>query len=1156
MHFVLLALIGVATLTQVATSRLEGRIEDPSGAVVAGASITVENDKNGWRATGLSNLNGLYVFPSLAPGPYRVTVEAQGFRQTVLEGLMLDVAATITASLRLEIGSTAEILTVEAKETTIQTADAQGSREVALRDIEALAQLERNPIVLAIFQPGVQILGGNIGSSRVNGTRVGSNVVKIDGIDASDLPGLGLAFSGNFATSDSTAEFRVVTHSGKAEYGRNAGAHVEMTTRSGANRWSGNGYDHLRNTLLNANDFFNNATGVPRPAIIQNIFGGSLGGPLRHDRTFIFGNYEGRRTHQQVVRNRAVLTATARSGLFRWRPPGSADIQTFDIVRNDPRAKGIDPRVAEILRLLPDPNNVDIGDGLNTGGFRFNSPSDGRENQFTVRADHNLRSARLFFRFSRLWIDTIDTLNNAEAPFPGQPHGRLRMHGSHYSLGADWTLNSRTVNELRFGSQVIGPTSVRPARVSGPMLSANLWTNPVSTLFASSEPVALNELTDNLSLVRGHHLLKFGANWHFASLSQSTDNGIYANVFLGRNSGNVPPSAIGPPIGSVISTTDRILFENLYNDLLGRMAQVGQTFYSNLEQFQPAGSPRVRNYRVSEYGYFLQDDWKMNRNVTLNLGLRYEWNASPFEGDRLQGVVDRADQISMSSHIADLTVRRDARWYQNDSNNFAPRVSVAWDLRGDGKSALRAGYGIYYERLVGNVTTFVDGNTPGFSQTVQEFPNAAPGSDRRVSDGIPLPAQPAAPVLRQDVTRTSNLAVINPRLATGYIQQYSLTLQRELFRNTLVEAGLVGNRGVKLFMNVNPNQIRISGDFLQSFREIQAFRGNGTPVAAANTLVRLFGSPNSAIEAIGATIFDEGAVVAAADTIDRNFNSRYASAGLSDFYLRNFPQYNLVLWGTNDGRSYYDSLQVSLRRQSGSLKFVANYTWSKTLDLVSTQGADLTRPVDSFNLRLNRARSDLDRTHVFNGWFIYTVPIGKGRWKDNSWLGCLNSIAAGWDIGVLGLWESGSVFSVVSGRRTAGDILSYANYEGERNIGHVERRSDGVFWFSPEEIQRFWFPAAGEIGSSGRNGFRGPRHFNIDLSLVKRFRFTDRESLAFRAEFYNLFNNPNFRTPTSNLNMSASFGRISALASGGPGLPVGGTAGGPRIVQLVLRYEF
>jgi hypothetical protein len=369
----------------------------------------------------------------------------------------------------------------------------------------------------------------------------------------------------------------------------------------------------------------------------------------------------------------------------------------------------------------------------------------------------------------------------------------------------------------------------------------------------------------------------------------------------------------------VISATDRGIFENLYNHLLGRIAQVAQTFYSNLERFQAPGTPRVRHYRIREYGYFVQDDWKVRRNLTLNMGLRYEFNGVPSERDQLQGVVDKAAQINASSQIADLTLSRGTRWYNNDFNNFAPRVGLAWDPRGSGIWAIRTSYGIYYERLVGQVANYVDSVTPGFSQQTQVYPNLA-GSDLRLSDGIPLPAAPAAPVLRQGLDRMTTLAVINPRLRTGYVQQYSLTVQRELFRNTVIEAGLVGNRGVKLFMYRNLNQLRIDGDFLQSFRELQAFRARGTPVTSTNTLVRLFGSVNHAVNIVQPNTLDQGAAVAAADNIDRNMNSRYAAAGLSDFYLRNFPQYNLLFWGTNDGRSYYASGSATVNRSPSGPK--------------------------------------------------------------------------------------------------------------------------------------------------------------------------------------------------------------------------------------------
>jgi hypothetical protein len=1150
-------LLATSALAQVANSRLEGVVQDSSGAVIPAASVVAVDDRTGVSTRTAADGQGFYVFLSLTPGDYTVTIGAPGLRQVVLTRVILNAAATVAQNVRLEIGPVTESITIEARETAVQTTDSQVGRVVELRDIEIAPQLERNPITLAIFQPGVQTQGGNIGFSRINGTRLGSNAVRVDGISATERVHPALSFSGNLTTTDSIQEFRIVTHGGKAEYGNHAGAQVEMITRSGTNRWSGNAFDDLRNTALNANDFFSNSSGVEQPKFIQNVFGGSVGGPVIPGRTFLFATYEGVRSRQEVVRNRAVLTATARAGLFRWAPPGSTAIQAFDIPGSDSRKMGIDPGMAALIKLTPAPNNFDIGDGLNTGGYRFNSPSNAATDIFSIRADHEVHKVlKLFARFSWLRTDYIDSLNSADTPFPGQPPGTASVRPLGYSVGLDWTLSPRVVNELRFG-RYGGPLEfVRPARIAGPMLNPNSFATPLSTSFGSSGGAVSHELTDNVSTVRGPHLLKAGLNSSFVRMPSTGLSGIYPDAFFGRNFGNIPAVSIGPP-ASAISSADRARFELLYNDLLAKITRVSQTFYSDLRQFQLPGTARVRNFRTRDYGFFVQDDWKVRRNLTLNLGLRYEFSGVPSEGDGLQGTVTQAAQINNASQISDLAVVRSGRWYDNDFNNLAPRVGVAWDPWGDGKTAVRAQYGIFYDALIGSTTNFIDANTPGFSQVQNVYPNlAGAGSDVRASDGIPVPVQPQAPLLTQADSRQGSLALFSPHLRTGYLQQYSLTVQRELFRNTVIEAGLVGNRGVKLFMQENPDQLRIQDGFLQAFREVQAFLLTGSAVPATNSLVRLFGSANAAISGLGASTVSEGSVAAAADTLDRGSYTRYAAAGLSDFYLRNFPQYATVLVGANGGRSYYDSFQLSLRRHAGALQFDANYTLSKSIDTISTEGADSNRPIDTFNLRLNRALSDADRRHVFNTSLIYTMPLGRNRRFGAGWPRWLDSVLGGWDTGLLGIRESGSVFSVRSGRRTAGDVEDYANFTGDRNIGSVERRGDGVYWFSAAQIRQFSFPGVGEIGSSGRNGFRGPRLFNVDASLVKHFRLAERRAVVIRSEFYNMFNNSNFNNPGFTLATPGAFGKISATASGGAGSPVGGTSGGPRIIQVVLRLQF
>jgi hypothetical protein len=248
---------------------------------------------------------------------------------------------------------------------------------------------------------------------------------------------------------------------------------------------------------------------------------------------------------------------------------------------------------------------------------------------------------------------------------------------------------------------------------------------------------------------------------------------------------------------------------------------------------------------------------------------------------------------------------------------------------------------------------------------------------------------------------------------------------------------------------------------------------------------------------------------------------------------------------------------LSLRRQSGAVKFGVNYTWSKTIDTISSDGGFADFPIDSFNVRLNRARSDGDRPHVFTGLGAYTLPIGKSGRVGAHWPRWLDTIAGGWDVGALAIWECGGVFSVRSGRQTAGANLgTFADFTGDRNIGRLHRQSDGVFWFSPAEIGQFSFPAAGEIGTSGRNAFRGPRFFNIDVSLAKNFPVTERHRVLVRAEAYNLLNNVNFANPDFNLVTPASFGRISSTVRGITGAPLGEPSGGPRVVQLAVRWEF
>jgi hypothetical protein len=1135
---------------QVSTARLEGFVTDPSGASIANAQVTAVNLRTKASISVPTNAQGAYVFASLAPSIYRITVESPGFRKASLENLELNASTVVAENFKLEIGQVTETVTVEATAVKVQTSEGSVGRSVTLKDIDTLPQLGRGPLSLVAFLPGASVNPGDTTFTRINGTRQGSNNTRLDGIDANDavVPRLGLSLTS--VNTDSVEEVRLITNGSKAEYGRNAGGQVEMVTRSGSNRFRGNLFDYLRNTVLNANPFFSNSSGLKRPVFIQNIFGGSAGGPIIKDKTFFFYNYQGRRTSQQVERNRTVLTAEARQGIFRWRAPGSSEVSSVNVAQIDPRAKGLDPKVKDLIALSPLPNNTDIGDQLNTAGFRFNNPAGSRENQMTAKFDHILWSTnRIFFRYSRQTNYFIDSLNGADAVFPGRVQGWQGGTRWGYSIGSDWLIKPNLINELRVGYQSATVDFARPDRVQGPQIIPNLYTNPILPNFPQGRNSPVIDVYENMTYIKGKSAWKWGFNIKRVLQYGYNQAGAFPNISLATSGGNVPPSTVGPS-GGTISSADRQRFESFYNDLLGVVNNVAVTYYSDLKQWQPAGSSRVRNLVFRDYSGFIQNDYKLTRNLTLNLGLRWEWFGPPSERDGYQGTFDKIGQVSTSANISDFKVQPSNQWYDGDRNNFAPRFGFAWDPWGNGKTAIRGSYGVFFDRIIGATSSLVDGNTPGFTQATNSVVSLDFPSGTRVNENPPIPGQPATVPVQQPTDRRISVVGFKPGLATGYVHQFNFNVQHEILRNTVVDVGWVRTQGVKLFTWLDYNQPRIYGDFLTAFNELRAFRAAGAAPSPTNTLVRIFGTPSAAVSAIGASTIDQGQAGTAAGTVDGTYFSRYAAAGVSQYYIRNFPQFNQFIYGTNDGRLWYDSLQFRLRRVMGSLRTEFNYTFSKSLDNSSVDGNGFTAPLDNWNLALHKGRGDYDRPHSANWSVIYQLPFGTGqKWAADA-PGWVKQIIGGWETGILGLWQSGTVFSFSSGRRTGPTTAAaLIDYSGDRNIGEVIRQGNGVYFFTPEQITSLTaatnFPAPGTVGTSGRNAFRGPRFFNFDLSLVKKFSMPwEGHALQFRTEAYNLFNNANFGLPAATITTPQTVGRISS------------TVGNARILQMALRYDF
>ena len=955
------------------------------------------------------------------------------------------------------------------------------------------------PISLAYLQPGVQIStnGTNAGAdysySHVNGLRQGSNNNTLDGIDVNDAvaPRLGLAMTAN--NSDSVEEFREVTAGGKAEYGRNAGGQVELVTRSGTNEYHGNLFEYMRNTALNANDFFSNKSGVAKPMFIQNMFGGSLGGPIKHNKLFIFGNFQGRRTHQQISRNRTVPTDLAKQGIFQWVSGGAT--QQFNVLNADPLKKGIDPTIATLLKIYPSPNNTDVGDGLNYAGYRFNNPANSLEDQFTIKGDYNLAdNHHIFYRHSWQRNSSIDSLNSADAYFPGQPQGAQGGHRWGVAGGWDWTVTTSMVNQFRYGHQSAGVDFLRPSRVAGTMYTFNQWTMPIYNAFAQGRNSPVNEFTDNLTKIAGNHTFKMGGQFRFTTQDGYNAAGIYPNASLSTTlSGNTPSFAT--PAG--LNSSQLSILQGLYNNLTGRVGSIAQTFYSNLQSWQAAGTPRVRDFSFHEYGLFLQDDWKVNRNLTLNLGIRWDFSGVPFEANGLSGAFDQAGALNTVSTIDNLSMQKGKAWYNNDWNNFAPRFGFAWDPKGDGKTAIRGNYGIFYDRIIGATTSSVDGNTPGFSQAVTVFPNLG-GLDVRAADNPASPAQPAAPVLTLPATRgVSIVSAFDPNLRTGYVQMYGLNIQREILRDTVVQFGYIGNRGLKMFMNQDLSQIHINPEFLNGFNELAANYAAGSlaSVSPSNPFVKIFGTAAAAVSTLGASNLTTLQYNNSMYNMETGAYAKYAAAGYSEYALRHYPQFVRLAYGTNAGLSWYNSLQAGFQRRTKSFQVKVYYTYSKSLDNVSAEGNGFTDNMDNYNLNLNKGRSDFDRPHVFNAYGTYTLPIGNGHAIGGNMPRWANTLFGGWDAGTIVIWQSGAVMTASSNRYTAYSytMASWDNYSGSRNIGSVQRKGDGVYFIDPSLISQLRFSDCGRLRQCRAEHIPGP-------ALLQRRRVPGETVCAHRAE--------------------------------------------------------
>ena len=1204
-----IALVGLSLLSQMfaqggATGAITGTVQDPSGAVVAGADVKITNQDTGvvTRST-KTDSNGSFTATLLPVGTYTVSVSSTGFREAKFPDIAVRVTETTRMTAKLIPLQVLEKVEVEAQVQAVDTTTATTGQAIEARTIRELPLATQNFQQLLTLSTGAQSelnasaqLGrGNV-RVIVNGQREDNNNYLIEGISATDY---NVAQGTNIPlpNPDVIGEFKVQTSLYDASQGRNGGGNVNAILKSGTKTFHGDVYEFFRNDKLNANEYFLNRAGQPRPVVKQNIFGGSLGGPIGKDAQagFFFVNYQGTRQRSGLSPGTAIsnpglpVLPTDRSAATLAAAFSTAD---FPIAPTD-----IDSVALALLNFPGDQF------GTSPGGFLIPSipgtpdldpakasyvsapfiiSKQGRytDDQFTTTWDREFRggndklSARFYFSNAESLLPfgagglqaslggtLASSISATDLNFPYDLPVNVRF----LSINHTHLFSTTFVNDFRFGYVRINNSLVNVPPVTADDLGIIRPTNSVTksiykfSLFGSSgfqigpTPPADQFQTQNnynfvdtMSWVKGGHVFRFGGEYTRVNLDK-----LFPQVFNGQ-----------------------LFFVNTPGG-----ATDFQKFLTGAVDFSFGGGGVFNHqYRTNDFAFFAQDDWKVRSDFTLNLGLRTEVFGA-FH-DNLCHIGNLDSDLANSRqypfiygdcvkklNVAGLNPTGSNTTYKNDyTTGWGPRVGFAWDLFGHHTTAIRGGYGIYYVREdVGTVdqlsfqapflpVAFFSG-TPGcmsvfFSSTPKPGcpspnPNALPDAGTIDPTFIPCLATlqdfPLDPLGQPDTNQAGNYACSGPGIPSTNIfglivprrfvapntQQWNLTIQRELGRNWVFEVGYVGAHSVHL---------RETRSNLQPQR-----------ASATNPLV-LTGASGQQFTITTNTV--------------ANAPARSRAQGING--------YNGMQIFADDAYSHYHSLQTTLSRRWGAGYFQAAYTFSRSTDATSSGNTALNTAFnDESTLDASRGLSDFDRTHRFVVSYRYELPFYRNA------SGATGALLRGWSISGITIFQSGTPFSVTdSGAGTSflgagftaatlgASLAPGATIAGGNTSGDIHQRINGYLNPTNFASAPLLYPTqcvsdpnfcTTDFGNLGRNIYRGPFQQNWDFSLIKNFRFTERQSLRFTADFFNLWNHANFGNP--------SITDIEAYLTNptDPGNPFGkifSTVGTPRLIQFSLRWAF
>ncbi len=1162
------------------TSRVIGTVQDPSGSPVPGVSIKLTSEETNLTFETKSAENGAYFFESVKPGTYTVSVEAQGFKKFVSRGNRVQIGQPTTLNARLEIGNVVDVVDVVETAQQVQTSSSAnlGStlNQRTIQDIPIVGGRGRNILSALTYQPGV-VSGGNTGGGvHVNGARDRSWNYTLDGIDVNETSAGGSNSSPVRTNPDMLQEFRVITANPSAENGRNSGGQVSMVTNSGSNQLKGSLFWFYRTPRLNANEWENNFNRVGKRNFVQNIGGVSIGGPIFKNKTFFYYNVQGLAATQTQVVTRTVYTATARQGLLRYvaggqngaagAPNASVDLSgnvlpgrnlsTYNVVTSDPARRGLDRTLQALIAKSPLPNRFDVGDGLNTAGFVFSPDEAERQRDQTIRIDHIINPKNTIFgRMTYGYAKTLcDSVNGGLRIFPGADC-LVNTNRTSYNAALNWRANPtpNITNELVAGWNQFLFAFPNPffdlsrTSYSAPVAIAESYT------FGNERQLKTAQLVENFSWLRGSHALKFGGNFRYQQHldSRGSVGGVNVGqiVDFARATNVVDPTAFGIP-ADINQTVDRANFETHINYLLGRVGSITRAFVADGATDSFKADIFKFDARFPEYDFYMQDTWKVRRNLTIDVGLRWEFKGRPGNPDNR---IFTPNQNITAGAPPSTTVRwAPGDLYGNQTKNWGPSLGFAWDPFGTGKTSVRANYRLAFDRIpTFLLSSFVFPNTPGTSIGVVNRTFGQGGGRLADLPNTTLPTQKPSALAQPIAYSDASITAVDPGLQTPKTNMWSFSLQREIAKRTVVEATYIGRRAYNLMGAYNVNQAEIfRNGFLEAFNVVKA--GGESPLMnnllRADTRVRAGESGSQFVRRQYGPSVNNNSVAFIANQLSRVLvggQNLPAASGLGANFFNPYPQFGggLTLIDSNDWSTYH-ALQVSLNRQfqtGASINLI--YTLSKSLDTRSFDptftaaagGAGQSAsssPFDIFNRKLNYGISDFDRTHVLQSTFVYELPFGKGQRVMGSAGPWLNRLIGGWQLGGLFRATSGRPFSVYSGENSFSSYVgAFADCNGcTRSDGQVKTENGFPWYFEPSLRSKFSLPAAGTLGNTGRNFFRGDMLVNLDLSFLKRTRITERLGFEIRADMTNFTNTPSFGFPTTTVT-SPLFGRIGGSIS-------------------------